>query len=262
MTALSERLGFRASDRVVILSGVARSRRQNRVTSRCAHGMVTISRSWSLPWGQPAAAAYRVIRRRALTLNSTRRIPWGPIPSAALWTATGPSPDPRAWWITAIREAGERISARTSGLGLRLPHLTSHWAPRAAAELFASIRSRLRVPAAVRCPTATPSGTWVSVAPAAADEGVLFPTANAPSECGKRSIERDIDARAVGHEIVVEPAPTLPNCGHRPRGLARVEHSTRHSDSASAPSNGLVKLALPAARDSQRQEQNWCVSAR
>ena len=138
MTALSERLGFRASDRVVILSGdlLGSCHAANiGVYESMRMGMVTSSSLMvPCPWARHAAAAYRGESVGVhLTLNSELdEYRWGPITHApSLWDGDGGFPRTLAdLWdhadLDEVRREARSQLERAVLWGFYVTHLTSN----------------------------------------------------------------------------------------------------------------------------------------
>ena len=279
VTALSERLGFRVSDRVVILSGdlLGSCHAANiGVYEAMRMGMVTSSSLMvPCPWARHAAAAYRGESVGVhLTLNSELdEYRWGPITHApSLWDGDGGFPRTLAdLWdhadLDEVRREARSQLERAVLWGFDVTHLTSHLGSLELRpeffDIYLDLACEFQLP--IRLPNSDAERlVGFPLRQLAADEGVLFPDRQrAVRHSGKRAIERVIETLEPGvTEIVVEPAADTPELrALDPQWSARVEQLefvTRDSSLRAALERVAVKLVdFRVLRDAQRRDQNW-----
>jgi predicted glycoside hydrolase/deacetylase ChbG (UPF0249 family) len=279
VTALSERLGFRASDRVVILSGdlLGSCHAANiGVYESMRMGMVTSSSLMvPCPWARHAAAAYRGESVGVhLTLNSELdEYRWGPIThSPSLWDGDGGFPRTlNDLWdhgdLDEVRRELRSQLERAVLWGFDVTHLTSHLGALEQRpeffDIYLDLACEFHLP--LRLPNSDAERhVGFPLRQLAADEGVFFPDRQrAIRGAGKRAIERAIESLEPGvTEIIVEPAADTPELrAIDPQWSARVEQLefvTRDSSLRAAFERSAVKLVdFELLRDSQRQDQNW-----
>jgi predicted glycoside hydrolase/deacetylase ChbG (UPF0249 family) len=279
VSVLSERLGYRVADRVVILSGdllgschaanigVYESMRMGTVTSSSI--MVPC------PWARHAAASYRGESVGVhLTLNAELdEYRWGPITHApSLWDGDGGFPRTLAdLWdhadLDEVRREARSQVERAVLWGFDVTHLTSHLHALALRpeffDIYLDLACEFQLP--VRLPNSDAEHrAGFPLRELAADEGVLFPDRQlAVRNAGKRAIERAIELLEPGvTELVVEPASDTPELrAIDPHWSGRVEQLdfvTRDSSLRAALERASVKLIdYKQLRDEQRRVQNW-----
>jgi chitin disaccharide deacetylase len=278
VSELAERLRFRESDRVAILSGdllgschaanvgVYESMRMGKVT--------TSSIMVPCPWARHAAAMYRGEPIGVhLTLNAELdEYRWGPITYApSLWDGDGGFPRTLddVWDhgdLDEVRRETRSQLERAVLWGFDVTHLTSHlgaleWRPEFF-DVYLDLAVEFQLP--VRLPNAEAEAlAGFPMRQLAHDEGVLFPDRQVTARHGgKRSIERAIEALEPGvTEIVIEPAADTPELrALDPQWASRVEqldYITRDSSLRAALDRSSVKLISYAVlRAAQRNDQN------
>jgi predicted glycoside hydrolase/deacetylase ChbG (UPF0249 family) len=278
VTVLSERLGFRAADRVVIFSGdlLGSCHAANiGVYESMRMGMVTSSSIMvPCPWARHAAASYRGESVGVhLTLNAELdEYRWGPITYApSLWDGDGGFPRTLAdLWdhadLDEVRREARSQLERAVLWGFDVTHLTSHLhALELRPEFFdvyLDLACEFSLP--IRLPNRdAEQRAGFPLRELAADEGVLFPDRHlAVRSGGKRAIERALELLEPGvTELVVEPAADTPELrALDPHWSARVEQLdfvTRDSSLRAALERAAVKLVdFKQLRDEQRRVQN------
>jgi predicted glycoside hydrolase/deacetylase ChbG (UPF0249 family) len=278
VTALSERLGFRASDRVVILSGdlLGSCHAANiGVYESMRMGMVTSSSLMvPCPWARHAAAAYRGESVGVhLTLNAELdEYRWGPITHApSLWDGDGGFPRTLAdLWdhadLDEVRRESRSQLERAVLWGFDVTHLTSHLQALELRpeffDIYLDLACEFQLP--VRLPNSDAERrAGFPLRELAADEGVLFPDRQlAVRNAGKRAIERALESLEPGvTDLVVEPAADTPELRaidpHWSGRVEQLEFVTRDSSLRAALERGAVKLVdYKLLRNEQRRGQN------
>jgi predicted glycoside hydrolase/deacetylase ChbG (UPF0249 family) len=278
VTVLSERLGFRAADRVVILSGdlLGSCHAANiGVYESMRMGMVTSSSIMvPCPWARHAAASYRGESVGVhLTLNAELdEYRWGPITHApSLWDGDGGFPRTLAdLWdhadLDEVRREARSQLERAVLWGFDVTHLTSHLhALELRPEFFdvyLDLACEFQLP--VRLPNRdAEQRAGFPLRELAAEEGVLFPDRHlAVRNGGKRAIERALEELEPGvTELVVEPAADTPELRaldpHWSSRVEQLEFVTRDSSLRAALERAAVKLInYEQLRNEQRRLQN------
>ena len=278
VTALSERLGFRAADRIVILSGdlLGSCHAANiGVYESIRMGMVTSSSLMvPCPWARHAAAAYRGESVGVhLTLNAELdEYRWGPITHApSLWDGDGGFPRTLAdLWdhadLDEVRRESRSQLERAVLWGFDVTHLTSHLQALELRpeffDIYLDLACEFQLP--VRLPNAEAEHrAGFPMRELAADEDVLFPDRQLTiGNAGKRAIERALESLEPGvTEIVVEPATDTPELRaidpHWSGRVEQLEFVTRDSSLRAALERAAIKLVdYKVLRERQRRDQN------